>query len=286
MKKSLFALLLAFVSLSAFSQQSNLLTDNSLEGIDSIRNRSFTNEALWGYINGGADLYMEYNFRQLDVQQISIEGVEYTAEIYHMASPEEAYGIFSILRFRCDEINVLHYQDCLTPFRYMASKGWYFISVNSSEQSLKARETTLKIGNELLKNTEEIRHERPPILNLEIFKHARNDVKMMQGPLGLQNGWPAWEELFTASGSFRLWLMPLELFETPVKLAWVTFDSRESGEMFLKNNRILTPDPAYLNPTDEVVRYAFFAENAFVIFEGPMPQQVYYMILDMYYSRF
>ena len=52
---------------------------------------------LFLYMNGGAELYLEYRFTGLAVREYTAEdGISLTIEIYNFATPEDAYGIFSV----------------------------------------------------------------------------------------------------------------------------------------------------------------------------------------------
>jgi len=56
-----------------------------------------TPEDLFIYMNGGAELYLEYRFVGLEVREYSHpENGTLSIEIYRFATPEDSYGIFSI----------------------------------------------------------------------------------------------------------------------------------------------------------------------------------------------
>jgi len=58
-----------------------------------------TDVELYDYINGGAELYLNYGFRQLARRVYQLEGKgTLKAEIFHMSSPENAFGVFSYSR--------------------------------------------------------------------------------------------------------------------------------------------------------------------------------------------
>jgi len=60
---------------------------------DEIYNR----ETLYDYLNGGAELYLTYDFKQVIVRRfIGLDQDEIVLDIYDMSSSTEAFGIFSI----------------------------------------------------------------------------------------------------------------------------------------------------------------------------------------------
>jgi hypothetical protein len=63
--------------------------------------KSFFPETLYEYIDGAAESYLSYDFRELLVVQLKKEGTEatLTVEIYDMSGPDNAFGIFSAERY-------------------------------------------------------------------------------------------------------------------------------------------------------------------------------------------
>ena len=63
--------------------------------------QSFFSESLYEYIDGAAESYMSYDFKELLVVQLKKEGTEatLTVEIYDMSGPGNAFGIFSAERY-------------------------------------------------------------------------------------------------------------------------------------------------------------------------------------------
>jgi len=63
---------------------------------------SYERDGLFGYIDGGAEIFLQYRFARLDLgrYELAAEGTkkEITCEIYRMGSPLDAFGIFSVKR--------------------------------------------------------------------------------------------------------------------------------------------------------------------------------------------
>jgi len=58
--------------------------------------RIYTRDSIFGYMNGGGEAYLAYDFRQLFVREYARPSAPpIMAEIYQMASSEDAYGIFT-----------------------------------------------------------------------------------------------------------------------------------------------------------------------------------------------
>jgi hypothetical protein len=56
-------------------------------------------DTLYEYIDGGADVYLLYDFQRLLHQNFRTPGGELTADIYDLGKPENAFGIYSAARF-------------------------------------------------------------------------------------------------------------------------------------------------------------------------------------------
>ena len=56
--------------------------------------RQFSGDNLYGYINGGAELFKEYGFKSLYIQTYAKNKTELGLEVYEMTSPEAALGIY------------------------------------------------------------------------------------------------------------------------------------------------------------------------------------------------
>lgn len=67
----------------------------------SEESQTFFPESLFEYINGAAEIYLSYDFRQLIVAQFQKAGSEANigVEIYEMATPTTAFGIYSAERY-------------------------------------------------------------------------------------------------------------------------------------------------------------------------------------------
>jgi hypothetical protein len=64
----------------------------------------FNKDGLYGYVDGGAEIFLGYGFRKLTVFHLAPKGApadgpkQITLEIYEMDSPEAAFGVFSTRR--------------------------------------------------------------------------------------------------------------------------------------------------------------------------------------------
>ena len=57
--------------------------------------QTYNPDTLYQYIDGGADLYLLYDFKTLLHQDFKSGAAELTADIYEMSKPEDAFGIYA-----------------------------------------------------------------------------------------------------------------------------------------------------------------------------------------------
>lgn len=112
----------------AFSFHS-MLAQSQSEELKVERERTFTGAGLYGFMNGGADLYMEYGVMSLITRDVIYIGEKYTIDIYEMPTPEDAYGIYSMHVFRCQRADNDKCIDCLSSYQLQVVSGNRYVSV-------------------------------------------------------------------------------------------------------------------------------------------------------------
>jgi hypothetical protein len=151
------------------------------QDVEVKRERVFTGTGLYGFMNGGADLYMEYGVKKLTVRDINYLGEDYTLEIYETPSPEDAFGIYSLHTFKCLRADTLDCIDCLSAYQLQAVSGNQYVSVVFPSGSLAAIK---KVDEALRKYIPMPGNDRlflPEILSLEPPYSGR--LKYLRGPL-------------------------------------------------------------------------------------------------------
>ena len=107
-----------------------------------------TPEELYDYINGGAELYLNYGFRKLARRSYRFgEENEIKAEIFDMNAPKNAYGVFSYSK---DTANT----DLGQGAQYLGGSliFWqdrYFVSIFAKKETDAAKEEMLRMGREI-----------------------------------------------------------------------------------------------------------------------------------------
>ena len=149
------------------------------------RERIFTGEGLYGFMNGAADQYIEYGFKTLITRDITYRGEAFTVDIYEMPSSEDAYGIYSMHVFRCQQADSMGYIDCFSPYQLQAIVDNLYISIVFPSGSDRAQQ----IAGELIPLYIKTEHSSMPDIPGEIGNSPpiSGAVKYLRGPLSVSS---------------------------------------------------------------------------------------------------
>jgi hypothetical protein len=93
--------------------------------------KRFTQADLYGYIDGGAELFLEFGFEELTVQKYKNGSDEFTVEFYRMTDAPAATGVYLMKAGK--ETPVAAFKEHHTANRYqlMFCRSRYFVIVNN-----------------------------------------------------------------------------------------------------------------------------------------------------------
>ena len=192
LKKSVITFLTACTAVTAAAQASlSSMVLAELPGIEITKTRTFTAESLYGYMDGGAELYLEYGFDTLVVTEVVSGGKDIKIEFYCMSDAEAAFGIFSVSRFRCNGGPRLTEHQCRSAYQLQLCKGRNYISIINDTGTDAEQKTANEIAANLIRNLAD-----PPFDPVLFFEGGTDDETMksavlIRGPLGIYNGIPA-----------------------------------------------------------------------------------------------
>jgi hypothetical protein len=166
-----------------------------------IQSRTFNRESLYGYIDGGAELYLEYGFDTLFVTELSCRGSDLQAEIYRMKDDEAAFGIFSVSRFRCNGGPKLTEHMCRSAYQLQFCKGPFYVSIVNDEGTKADQECANELASVILSRISEPSFSPGRFFEQEPDEETMRSAVLVRGPLGVFNGIPDLEEIMgQASG--------------------------------------------------------------------------------------
>lgn len=145
----------------------------------------FTPTSLFDYIDGGAELFLEFGFKELLVQRYARGGTELTLEIYEMDSPEAALGIYLTRSDAETPVAGIQARNTGTAQQVTVLKGSVFLLVNNfggGDESLPAMAALVNRALQRVPQGRPVRlFESLPRENLVPGSEA-----LVRGPFGLQ----------------------------------------------------------------------------------------------------
>lgn len=232
------ALLIAFLTLFVTTALAQIpLAPGDIPGIEIIRSDTIKGKALWGLIDGGADIYFEYGFSNVTIQEILWENYRFKIEIYTMLSEEAAFGIFSVSHHRCDPDNLSKWC-CRTHYQIQLATGNCYISVVNDSGTLSAQDLSRRISQRILEKVDREAVILPPIFSDTVFQPHVYRIKFISGPLGLQNGYPSWDEKFSSIEKYKAYILPIEFDTVFITISMITFSKAEDVQQFLRNANV------------------------------------------------
>jgi hypothetical protein len=147
--------------------------------------RVFTQADLYGYIDGGAELFLEFGFESLTLQKYRNGGSEVAVEIYRMADPTAAAGIYLMKRGKETPDASFKERHTLNRHQLMFQRHRYYVTINNLSGSD-------KMGPELLRFGSQVAAKLPapvPASELKALPPAGlvpGSERLFRGPFGLQ----------------------------------------------------------------------------------------------------
>jgi len=148
--------------------------------------RIFPGAELYGHIDGGAELFLEFGFDVLTLQRYRRGEDEFVLEIYRMADPEAALGIYLMKCGR--ETPDAGFPDRHTVGRYQLAyaKGHYYVLVTGVQGKAELQPVLLEFGRSVAAGISPAA--APAVLGLLPREGLVEDsVRLIRGPYALQS---------------------------------------------------------------------------------------------------
>jgi hypothetical protein len=156
----------------------------------------FEGEDLFIYIDGGAEIYLEYGFARVIVQDYRNDaGSRLSLEIFEMQSPESAYGMFTFKRRPRGEPLALGDDGQLADYYLNFRRGRFLATITSLDQVEAAREGLLAIARAVDSHIQDT-SARPSLVDvLPEEDLLGQSIKFFRGPIGVSNSEPLLAEV-------------------------------------------------------------------------------------------
>jgi len=245
LKRTVITFFMSCLAVAAVAQASlSSMVLAELSGIEITKTRTFTAESLYGYMNGGAELYLEYGFDTLVVTEVVSGGKDIKIEFYCMSDAEAAFGIFSVSRFRCNGGPKLTDLQCRSAYQLQLCKGRYYMSIINDTGTDAEQKTANEIAAYLIRTIAD-----PPFDPVQFFEGGLDDETMksavlIRGPLGIYNGIPV---LIDALGDVTGY-SALIIRKDQKITGSLRFDTQAAASQFVKGRKSCVPaDTSSLN---------------------------------------
>jgi hypothetical protein len=218
------------VCVSQIKEDSPSVDKGDLPGAKFSSSMTYNGSSLFGYIDGGAELYLEYGFSAAYVTEINFMGGKYKTEIYKMNGPEEAFGIFSVSKFHCQDMPLLSEFTCRTKYQLQFCKGPYYISIINRTGTRSDSIASIRIGNIIAEKIKDKDVDLSSYLPGIPIEEIKAKCILARGKLGIINGSPDLEDYFGGMTGYTAVIVS----NGTKKIISVKFENAESFLRFLE----------------------------------------------------
>ena len=209
-----------------------LLEENQIPDLQIKETQTYTGKELYGYIDGGAEIYLEYGFVKLAVQYLEDEKNDLVLEIYQMKDIKAAFGIYSVSSGNCPALDSLTHWSCKNPYQISFAKGPFYITITNYNGTPEMEKISEQIAWNTLEKISEPDFRVPKLIDQPAFLPYVRQLKYITGPLSLQNAYPAWSKYFENLSSFSGFILPIEQDNHWAVLAKISFPHQDDFQKF------------------------------------------------------
>lgn len=151
----------------------------------------YAGDELYLYINGGAEIYHEYGFQQVLVQDfLNSSNKSVSLELYQMNDPESAYGIYTFKTGLDGKELDLGWEGRFEGYYLNFWKGDYLITITGFDEDKETQEGILEIAKAVDNKLSALSYKKPSIIHLLPQENLKKkSIKYIQGHLGLFNNY-------------------------------------------------------------------------------------------------
>jgi len=149
----------------------------------------YRGKQLREYLDGGADIYLEYGFKKAAVQTYKKGDQSLQIEIFQMQSPLAALGLFSIRRHYPADSTVVFPNES-SRYDFLFTKGSYFVAVTNMDGSPGTAKILKKTALYILKNIPGGLLRQEPFSVLPTRGLLADSPMNFNGPLAMRVRWP------------------------------------------------------------------------------------------------
>jgi hypothetical protein len=235
----------------------------------------YKGDDLYIYINGGAEIYHEYGFQRVIVQDYKNEKEKSVSlELYEMKSPESAYGIYTFKTEANGKPVEIGHEGRLEGYYLNFWKGKFLVTITGFEEDEETIRGLIQIAKTVEKKLFREKGEKPAITRL--LPEDRFDpsgIKYFKGHLGIFNSYP-----FSTKNIFNLKEGIKGHLKDNIDVYIIKYDSPEQCLLqFNQAKNSLKEEPRYKNFATTTKTFSLFDDkNKMLYFE---PRNNYILIV-------
>jgi hypothetical protein len=242
-----FFILITFPSLlpnNAITNNSDipLLFADDLSEYKIKKTEFYKGKELYGYINGGAEIYLEYGFKKLAVQYLHNSINECKIEIYQMSDHKAAYGIYSISHSHCEIQDTLSKYHCSTPYQLLIAKGPFYITLTNFIGDSVSQNKNISLGKKIISKIHCEEFSIPDAFRHPFHNINREKLIFVRGPIGIQNRLSYWTDLFADLSNYSVYAIQIDDKNNWARAAQIAFENQKDIQLFF--DRIKIKDPS------------------------------------------
>ncbi len=210
------------------------LLAKDLPGWEVGETETYSAKQLYGYINGGAEIYLEYGFRKVTGQRCTKKSHELQVDIYEMVNAEAAFGMFSTLRGRCGSRLSGTEWDRVTAEQILFAKGAYLVSIIPYDRAGETRKAAMKAAKALVGKIRGTQFRAPATFRAAPLSTSQRNLRYVHGPLAMQSVLNEWMPWFEHIDRFDMFHTVVGDGARKTEAATIKFRSKRDAERFLK----------------------------------------------------
>ena len=211
------------------------------------RERVFTGTGLYGFMNGGADLFLEYGVRKLTTRDLVYIDEEYTLDIYEMPTPEDAFGIYSVHIFKCLQADADDCINCLSTYQLQTVTGNFYISLVFTSGSEKARTNAKVLLQHYMADIKGDNIAFPEQIQSSVSTPYSGVLKFLRGPISISGAQLSLATMLQGISINGVWLSASD--KEGENKALIIFNDVETVNLFLEKiepDDIINSDKTWL----------------------------------------
>ncbi|HOW30072.1 MAG TPA: hypothetical protein PLP88_00765 [Bacteroidales bacterium] len=221
--------------------------------------KTYNGSSLYGYMDGGADLYLEYGFSGAWIDEIVFKGSKHIIEIYRMNSAEEAFGIYSVSRYHCSSTPPIALYACQTPYQLQMVKGPFYVNIINTSPTAVDSLAALNVGKAIIAKISQGFADISGYLPGIPTETMNREAILVKGELGLRNGAPDLVDFFGDSTGYTALIMR-SAGQIDISLK---FETKDQLDKFLLNHPVI--DESEANTATPRESFTIAAENRLMV---------------------